>query len=168
MPAAHNANAPSEPTVTATIEGQFTKVYDAMGGDAAFAEIRRQLTYKTTWYRSTLHVVDRWYPSSKTCSACGAVKATLRLADREYHCPGCGHTLDRDINAARNLAVDAREKRESLNAGRGAPGGSSRAVGDAGRPGPARAPVTAAEESAARPVDTHRRQRPGPGSLQVT
>jgi putative transposase len=49
-------------------------------------------------------VADRWYPSSKTCSACGAVKATLRLSERTYRCDQCGLVADRDPGAARNLA----------------------------------------------------------------
>jgi putative transposase len=72
--------------------------------DAAWGEFARQLEYKTTWYGSTLVRVDRFYPSSKTCSRCGTVKATLYLVDRMYHCETCGLTLGRDHNAAVNLA----------------------------------------------------------------
>jgi putative transposase len=72
--------------------------------DAAFAQLRRQLEYKTGWYGSTLVVADRWYPSSKTCSKCGQVKAGLDLSERSYRCEHCGMTLDRDVNAAINLA----------------------------------------------------------------
>ena len=72
--------------------------------DAAFGELRRQLTYKTGWYGTGLVVADRWFPSSKTCSGCGAVKADLALADRAYACDTCGLVLDRDLNAAINLA----------------------------------------------------------------
>ena len=72
--------------------------------DAAPAELRRQFGYKTTWYGSRLVVADRWYPSSKTCSACGAVKTKLALAERTWTCPGCGAVHDRDLNAAINLA----------------------------------------------------------------
>lgn len=73
--------------------------------DAGWAELRRQLDYKTTWNGGRLVVADRWYPSSKTCSGCGAVKAKLPLAERTYTCTTCGLTLDRDLNAARNLAA---------------------------------------------------------------
>ena len=73
--------------------------------DAGFGEIRRQLAYKTCWNGGRLLVADRWYPSSKTCSACGAVKTKLTLAERTYHCTVCGLVLDRDLNAARNLAA---------------------------------------------------------------
>jgi predicted RNA-binding Zn-ribbon protein involved in translation (DUF1610 family) len=67
-------------------------------------EFRRQLDYKTTWAGGRVVVADRWYPSSKTCSACGAAKAKLRRAERTYHCDQCGLVLDRDLNAARTLA----------------------------------------------------------------
>lgn len=72
--------------------------------DAGLGELRCQLGYKTTWYRSQLVIADRHYPSSKTCSGCGAVKAKLPLAERTYHCEGCGLVIDRDTNAAINLA----------------------------------------------------------------
>jgi putative transposase len=72
--------------------------------DAGLAGLRRQLTYKTAWYGSRLIVADRFYPSSKTCSACGWTKAKITLAERIFSCEGCGLRLDRDINAARNLA----------------------------------------------------------------
>ena len=96
--------------------------------DAAPAELRRQLGYKTAWYGSQLVVADRWYPSSKTCSACGAVKAKLALADRTYQCDRCGAVLDRDLNAAINLArlsehaprVEGRPAGSGPVAGRGA------------------------------------------------
>ncbi|WP_436502188.1 IS607 family element RNA-guided endonuclease TnpB [Actinokineospora sp. HUAS TT18] len=67
-------------------------------------ELRRQITYKAGWAGARVHLADRWYPSSKTCSDCGAVKAKLRLSERTYRCDQCGFTLDRDLNAARNLA----------------------------------------------------------------
>jgi putative transposase len=72
--------------------------------DAAFGELRRQLTYKTGWYGTELVVADRWFPSSKTCSGCGTVKTELTLAERTYACPACGLQLDRDLNAAINLS----------------------------------------------------------------
>ena len=72
--------------------------------DAAWGEFGRQLEYKTKWYGSTLVRVDTFYPSSKTCSQCGAVKAKLPLDERLYHCGACGLVLDRDLNAAINLA----------------------------------------------------------------
>lgn len=71
--------------------------------DAGFAEFRRLLAYKVTWYGSELVVADRWYPSSKRCSSCGAVRETLGLTLREWMCHVCGATHDRDVNAAKNL-----------------------------------------------------------------
>jgi putative transposase len=72
--------------------------------DGALGELRRQLAYKTGWYGSTLVVADRWYPSSKTCSGCGERKPSLRLSERTYTCDHCGAVVDRDRNAATNLA----------------------------------------------------------------
>ncbi|MCA2178278.1 IS607 family element transposase accessory protein TnpB [Nonomuraea glycinis] len=72
--------------------------------DAGFGEIRRQLAYKTAWHGGRLLVASRWFPSSNTCSSCGAVKAKLPLRVRTYVCEGCGLSMDRDENAALNLA----------------------------------------------------------------
>ncbi|OZG67553.1 transposase [Bifidobacterium eulemuris] len=83
--------------------------------DAAFAEFRRMLTYKCARSGARLHVVDRFYPSSKTCSACGMVKAKLSLKERTYACEACGLTIDRDLNAAKNI-LDAVSATGSLNA----------------------------------------------------
>jgi putative transposase len=74
--------------------------------DAGFGEIRRRLTYKTRQRHATRTIAaDRWYPSSKTCSGCGAVKAKLPLHVRTYQCDACGLVIDRDDNAALNLAA---------------------------------------------------------------
>jgi putative transposase len=81
--------------------------------DAGLAELRRQLGYKTTWYGSRLVVADRFYPSSKTCSACGWVKAKLSLSERTFSCEACGLRVDRDLNAARNLAKLAQHVAQS-------------------------------------------------------
>lgn len=72
--------------------------------DAGFAEFRRQLEYKTAWNDGRLEVASRWFPSSKTCSACKAVKPKLSLAQRTFTCENCGMVCDRDHNAAINLA----------------------------------------------------------------
>jgi IS605 OrfB family transposase len=81
--------------------------------DAGLAEFRRQLGYKTTWYGSRLVVADRFYPSSKTCSACGWVKAKLTLAERTFTCEACGLRVDRDLNASCNLAKLAQHVAQS-------------------------------------------------------
>jgi putative transposase len=71
--------------------------------DQSFFEIRRQLEYKAILYGSTVTIVDRWFPSSKTCSGCGAVKKELKLSDRVFDCSVCGLQIDRDTNASINL-----------------------------------------------------------------
>ncbi len=73
--------------------------------DAGFGEIRRRLTYKTGWNGGRLEIADRWFPSSKTCSGCRAVKPKLPLRIRTYVCESCGLVLDRDHNAAIDLAA---------------------------------------------------------------
>ncbi|RSX51665.1 IS607 family element RNA-guided endonuclease TnpB [Bifidobacterium samirii] len=83
--------------------------------DASFAEFRRQLEYKTVRTGARLHIIDRWYPSSKLCSNCGSVKAKLSLSERTYHCESCGLTIDRDLNAAVNIQVVGSAP-ETLNA----------------------------------------------------
>ena len=83
--------------------------------DASFSELRRQLEYKTAKTGAKLHVIDRWYPSSKTCSNCGSVKTKLSLKERTYKCEHCGLVIDRDLNAAINIMV-AGSAPETLNA----------------------------------------------------
>lgn len=74
-------------------------------GDVGWGIILAQLGYKTSWSEgSVLVAADRFYPSSRTCSACGVVKAKLRLSERVFTCQGCRHVQDRDLNAALNLA----------------------------------------------------------------
>ena len=96
--------------------------------DAAWSELRRQLEYKCTWYGRDLVVVNRWLPSSKTCSACGRMAAVMPLAVRAWACQACGARHDRDVNAAKiilaaGLAVAAcgagvRPQREPSRMGR--------------------------------------------------
>ena len=83
--------------------------------DAALGEFRRQLEYKAARSGAVLRVVDRWYPSSKTCSNCGVVKAKLSLNERVFNCDDCGLSIDRDLNAAINIRV-AGSAPETLNA----------------------------------------------------
>src|SRR5262249_6801281 len=72
--------------------------------DVGFAEFRRQLRYKAAWYGCQVLVASRWEPTSKTCCGCGWVDGELSLADRVFRCEHCGLALDRDLNAAKNLA----------------------------------------------------------------
>lgn len=83
--------------------------------DVSFYELRRQLEYKTAKTGAKLHVIDRWYPSSKTCSNCGSVKTKLSLKERTYKCEHCGLVIDRDLNAAINIMV-AGSAPKTLNA----------------------------------------------------
>jgi putative transposase len=72
-----------------------------------WAQFRAMLEYKAERYGRTIAVVDRWYPSSKTCSACGNLLASLSLGTRHWTCPECGTWHDRDLNAAKNLQAAA-------------------------------------------------------------
>ena len=72
--------------------------------DAGLGELFRQFDYKTGWYGSQIVRADRWFPSSKFCSSCGVVKTKLPLTERTYECDSCGLVIDRDLNAAVNLA----------------------------------------------------------------
>jgi putative transposase len=71
--------------------------------DCGWGEFRRQLTYKCERYGRDLVVIDRWYPSSKICSACGHLLAGLSLSTRHWTCPACRARHDRDLNAAKNI-----------------------------------------------------------------
>ena len=84
--------------------------------DQGFGHARLMLGYKTTWNGGQLIVAGCFFPSSKMCSGCGAVKAKLTLSERTYSCDGCGLAIDRDVNAARNLLKLAASGAESENA----------------------------------------------------
>lgn len=84
--------------------------------DSNFGEIRRQLTYKAEWQSVHLVTIDRFYPSSKTCSGCGYIKPKLGLSERTFICEECGLVLDRDVNAAMNLKVVAVSSIDTQNA----------------------------------------------------
>lgn len=76
--------------------------------DAAFSTLRRQLEYKASWYGSQVQVIDRFFASSQTCSACGArAKTKLDLRVRVFECAACGVRIDRDVNAACNIRAEA-------------------------------------------------------------
>jgi len=76
--------------------------------DCGWGEFRRQLEYKCQQYGRELAVIDRWYPSSKTCSSCGHRLAELSLSTRRWTCPCCGARHDRDVNAAKNILAAGR------------------------------------------------------------
>jgi putative transposase len=74
-------------------------------GDAGWAELARQLAYKQAWRGGQVVVANRWFPSTKTCSRCGQVKDRMTMSERIFCCGGCGLVMDRDRNAATNLAA---------------------------------------------------------------
>jgi putative transposase len=76
--------------------------------DCGWGEFRRQLVYKCERYGRRMVVIDRWYPSSKICSACGHLLAELSLSARHWRCPSCGTRHDRDLNAAKNILAAGR------------------------------------------------------------
>jgi putative transposase len=76
--------------------------------DAAWAEFARQLHYKAAWFGAELVVANRWFPSTKTRSGCGKANQQMRLAERVFGCHSCGLVIDRDRNAAINLATWAK------------------------------------------------------------
>jgi putative transposase len=80
-------------------------------GDAAWSEFARQLAYKAEWFGAELVVCDRWFASSKTCSRCGVTKERMALAERFFACDRCELVVDRDRNAAANLAAWAERAR---------------------------------------------------------
>jgi putative transposase len=92
--------------------------------DVGWSEFVRQLQYKASWYGRSLVKIDKWYPSSKRCSACGHILDSLTLDVRFWQCPECHSHHDRDINAAQNIL---------------AVGLTVAACGEAGRPGAVKA-----------------------------
>jgi hypothetical protein len=73
--------------------------------DASPMEIRRQIEYKVAMRGGRVVIADRWFPSSRACSACGAIADKMPLNVREWTCPCCGTAHDRDANAAKNLEM---------------------------------------------------------------
>ncbi len=71
--------------------------------DVGWSEFVRQLEYKATWYGRSIVKIDKWYPSSKRCHACGHILDSLTLDVRAWTCPECRMFHDRDINAAKNI-----------------------------------------------------------------
>jgi putative transposase len=82
--------------------------------DASLGKLLTQLEYKSEWYGRTFAKVDRFFPSSKTCSACGAIKQDLKLSDRNWTCTTCHHQHDRDVNAAINILNEGLKKLSGL------------------------------------------------------
>ena len=85
--------------------------------DMGFYELRRQIEYKAAATGGRVEFIGRWEPSSKTCSACGGYKKGLTLKDRMYHCDECGLEIDRDLNAAINIAAFSMDQSAKANEG---------------------------------------------------
>jgi putative transposase len=113
--------------------------------DAGWAEFARQLGYKQAWRGGELVTADRWYPSTKLCPQCGAINSGLTLVDRVFTC-GCGHSADRDINAAVNLARWGQAHQDSTLAPR-TPKHGGRATNARRRDGADQHPTCAGETS---------------------
>ena len=96
--------------------------------DSNFGEIRRQLEYKIAWTGAYLVAVDRFYPSSKICSACGWIDEDLDLSVRTFVCEECGLVIDRDLNAALNLKNEALRTTGSFSESHASGQGSSGTV----------------------------------------
>lgn len=103
-------------------------------GDAAMSELARQLEYKCAWSGRGFVRVGRFYPSSKTCSACGYVYRGLTLAERVWDCPACGMRHDRDLNAAVNIAREGRRILEGTAGHAGTAADAANACGEGVRP----------------------------------
>ena len=127
--------------------------------DAGWAELARLLRYKQVWRGGTIVIADRWYPSSKLCAACGAIRADLTLADRVFTC-GCGHSADRDLNAAVNLAHWG-EHHHDLHLEPRTPKQRGRATNARRRDGADQHPTCAGETS---PVDAGTDVHPAPAA----
>jgi putative transposase len=87
--------------------------------DAAWGELARQVAYKQAWRGGQVVRADRWFPSSKTCSSCGTLRKDLTLKDRTFECRECGLVMDRDLNAAVNLAAWAENHTPTVDDGAG-------------------------------------------------
>jgi putative transposase len=117
--------------------------------DAALGELRRQITYKGAWAAREVVLIDTFYPSSQTCSGCGALNARLKL-EKHWLCPACGAQHDRDVNAAKNLRAEGLRVLSTR--------GSSPATGE--RPGSHARGVACAADSAPPATVVPRQRRP--------
>ena len=114
--------------------------------DAGWAEFARLLGYKQAWRGGQLVTADRWYPSSRLCPSCGAIRGDLTLADRVFTC-GCGHSADRDTNAAVNLARWGQNHHDDLHPDPRTPKQRGRATNARRRDGADQHPSRAGETS---------------------
>ena len=103
---------------------------------AGWGTFRGMLEYKGAWYGAYVHKVNRFFPSSKTCSCCGSILDELPLSVREWQCPICGTIHDRDINSAINILIETRAGVARSNAGGESvrPGNNLAILAEAGSP----------------------------------
>jgi transposase len=92
--------------------------------DAGWSSFTAMLEYKAKLYGRAFYRIDRWFPSSKLCSACGLIAEAMPLKVREWTCGGCGATHDRDVNAAINILAAGRAERLNASHTRGRYGAS--------------------------------------------
>lgn len=85
--------------------------------DASWGSFVAMLQYKAAWNEKTVQIIDRWFPSSKTCGCCGYINQNLSLKDREWICPSCHSVLDRDFNAAKNILKEGLRNINNISAG---------------------------------------------------
>lgn len=85
--------------------------------DNAIGTFYRFLEYKSKWHGRVYQKINRWFPSSKTCGACGEIKKDLKLSDRDWTCASCGTKHDRDLNAAKNILVEGKRVLETPSDG---------------------------------------------------
>ena len=122
--------------------------------DAAWAELARIIGYQQQWRGGQVLPVDRWFPSTKTCSRCATVAAAMPLSARIFHCGQCGYQADRDLNAAINLAVWAEQHHAQIrdpHAG-GPVTNASRGADPNPRPRAGQSPTPPTEEPQNQPV----------------
>ena len=98
--------------------------------DAGWGQFVSIIQEKVAYYGRTVVTIDRWFPSSKTCSACGLLLDALPLRVREWTCPGCGAVHDRDFNAAQNILAAGRAERRNACGARVRPTSYEGALGD--------------------------------------
>ncbi|MFC3891804.1 RNA-guided endonuclease InsQ/TnpB family protein [Lentzea rhizosphaerae] len=125
--------------------------------DAGWRQCRQMLQYKADWYGRDVIVIDRWFPSSKLCSVCGALTAAMPLHVRVWTC-GCGATHDRDVNAARNILAAGLAVTvcgAGVRPQRNPPGGQSATKQKTPRREPQGSPRSRGEEVKVPPVYTH-------------
>jgi putative transposase len=111
--------------------------------DAAWGSLLRMLAYKAAWYGREVVAIDRFFPSTRACSACGVIGAKKPLSVRSWTCDACGAAHDRDVNAAKNILAAGHAVRAGARAAAMACGGAVRRGGTIHRAAPAKQELVA-------------------------